>query len=55
MGDEEGSSRREDEDVGCEAVEGIAVAAVHDVGCGEGGSGSEGWYDGEEESRFFVW
>ena len=55
MSDEEDSSRRGDEDVGCEAVEGIAVAVVRDVGCGNGSSGCEGWYDGEEEARFFVW
>ena len=54
MGDEEGSSGREDEDVGCKAVEGITVSAVRDVGCGDGCSGCEGRYDGEEEARFFV-
>ena len=54
MGDDEGGSCRKDEGVCAEAEEGRAVAAVGDVGCGEGGGSSEWWEDGEEEARFFV-
>ena len=57
MGEEEGGGGGEDEDVGTEAVDGgaLAAVAVGDVGGSERGRGGEGWEDGEEEARFFVW